>query len=146
MIQRNHRGTIAGVLRLTSRSEYALLALVHLARHEREGLISVQAIAAARDIPPKFLEQILLTLKRARYVRSQKGQHGGYTLARPAKDISLAEIVRLIDGALAPTESVSKYFYEATPVEKEKKLVRVFRDIRDYVSKRLEGTSLADVV
>ena len=146
MIQRNHRGTIAGVLRLTSRSEYALLALVHLARREREGLISVQAIAAARDIPPKFLEQILLTLKRARYVRSQKGQHGGYALARPAKDISLAEIVRLIDGALAPTESVSKYFYEATPVEKEKKLVRVFRDIRDYVSKRLEGTSLADVV
>ena len=146
MIQRNHRGTIAGVLRLTSRSEYALVALVHLARHEREGLISVQAIAAARDIPPKFLEQILLTLKRARYVRSQKGQHGGYALARPAKDISLAEIVRLIDGALAPTESVSKYFYEATPVEKERKLVRVFRDIRDYVSKRLEGTSLADVV
>lgn len=133
-------------MRLTSRSEYALLALVHLARHDREGLISVQAIAAARDIPPKFLEQILLTLKRARYVRSQKGQHGGYALARPAKDISLAEIVRLIDGALAPTESVSKYFYEATPVEKEKKLVRVFRDIRDYVSKRLEGTSLADVV
>lgn len=133
-------------LRLTSRSEYALLALVHLARHEEAGLVSVQTIAAAQEIPPKFLEQILLTLKRARYVRSQKGQRGGYSLARPARDISLAEVVRLIDGALAPTESVSKYFYEKTPVLREKKLVRVFKDIRNYVSKTLEGTSLADVV
>jgi Rrf2 family cysteine metabolism transcriptional repressor len=133
-------------LRLTSRSEYALLALVHLARHEEDGVMSVQTIAAAQEIPPKFLEQILLSLKRARYVRSQKGQHGGYALARPAKDISLAEVVRLIDGALAPTESVSKYFYEKTPVLKEKKLLRVFKDIRNYVAKKLEGTSLADVI
>ena len=56
-------------MRLTSRSEYALLALVHLARHVDDGFLSVQTIAAAQDIPPRFLEQILLTLKRGRYVR-----------------------------------------------------------------------------
>jgi Rrf2 family transcriptional regulator, cysteine metabolism repressor len=107
--------------------------------------LSVQSIATAQSIPPKFLEQILLTLKRARYVRSQKGQRGGYCLARDAKLISLAEVIRLIDGALAPTESVSKYFYESTPVEKEKKLLRLFKEIRNYLSNKLEGTSLADV-
>jgi Rrf2 family protein len=132
-------------MRLTSRSEYALLALVHLARHADEGYLPVQAVAIAQAIPPKFLEQILLTLKRARYVRSLKGPRGGYCLAKPAKRISLAEVIRLFDGALAPTESVSKYFYESTPVEKERNLLRVFREIRDHVSRKLESTTLADV-
>jgi len=132
-------------VKLTSRSEYALLALVHLARHEAEGYVPVQSIAEAQGIPARFLEQILLALKRARYVRSLKGQHGGYCLARPADRITLAEVIRSIDGALAPTESVSKYFYETTPIEKERKLLRVFREIRDLVSGRLEGTTIADV-
>ena len=132
-------------MRLTAKSEYALLALVHLVRHEDEAYLSVQSIADAQGIPAKYLEQILLTLKRARYVRSLKGQHGGYRLARPAKEISLAEVIRLFDGALAPTESVSKYFYESTPIEKERALLKLFRGIRDYVSDRLEKTSLADV-
>jgi Rrf2 family cysteine metabolism transcriptional repressor len=122
-----------------------LLALVHLTRHEDEGYLSVQSIADAQRIPAKFLEQILLTLKRARYVQSLKGQHGGYRLARPASRVTLAEVIRLFDGALAPTESVSKYFYESTPIEKERSLLRVFREIRDHVSERLEQTSLADV-
>lgn len=133
-------------MRLTSRSEYALLALVYLARNEKEGYIAVHTIGAARDIPPKFLEQILLTLKRAHYVRSLKGQRGGYRLARPARGITLAEVIRLFDGALAPTESVSKYFYESTPVEKEKRLLQVFKGIRDSISKKLESTTLADVM
>jgi Rrf2 family transcriptional regulator, cysteine metabolism repressor len=132
-------------VRLTSKSEYALLALVHLARHRGEDYLSVQSIAAAQDIPPKFLEQILLLLKRGRYVRSLKGQHGGYRLARPARQISIAEVIRLFEGALAPTESVSKYFYESTPIEKERKLLKLFKGIRDYVSERLEHTTLADV-
>jgi Rrf2 family protein len=133
-------------LKLTTRSEYALLALVHLARHADAGYLSVQSIAEAKSIPPKFLEQILLTLKHARYVRSLKGQRGGYRLARPANKMSLAEIIRLFDGALAPTESVSKYFYESTPIEKERSLLRVFRDIRDLVSDKLEQTTIADVI
>jgi Rrf2 family cysteine metabolism transcriptional repressor len=132
-------------LKLTTRSEYALLALVHLARHADEGFLSVQTIADAKGIPAKFLEQILLTLKHARYVRSLKGQRGGYRLAKASERISLAEVIRLFDGALAPTESVSKYFYESTPIEKERSLLRVFRDIRDLVSEKLERTTIADV-
>ena len=132
-------------MKLTSRSEYALLALVYLNRHDDDGWVSVETIALAQDIPAKYLEQILLALKRAKYLRSSKGQHGGFRLAKPANKISLAGVIRLFDGALAPTESVSEYFYESTPIEKEKSLVRVFKEIRDYVSDKLEHTTLADV-
>ena len=133
-------------MKLTSRSEYALLALVYLAHNESEEYISAEAIALAQKIPLKFLEQILFALKRAKYLRSAKGQHGGYHLAKPANKIALADIIRLFDGALAPTESVSKYFYESTPIEKEKNLVKVFKGIRDYVSETLEQTTIADVI
>jgi len=133
-------------MKLTSRSEYALLALVCLARHNADGYVSAETIALAQKIPLKFLEQILFALKRAKYLRSSKGQHGGYRLAKPADKIALAEVIRLFDGALAPTESVSKYFYESTPIEKEKNLVKVFKGIRDYVSETLEKTTIADVL
>ncbi len=133
-------------MKLTARSEYALLALVYLARNETEGYISVDTIATAQKIPPKFLEQLMLALKRSHLVHSAKGQHGGYALAKSPKQITLAEVVRLFDGALAPTESVSENFYESTPIEKEKKLTRVFKDIRDYVSQKLETTTIADVM
>jgi len=132
-------------LKLTRRSEYALLALIHLARAKGEGYVAVAAMAEAQGLPAKFLEQLLTALKRARLVKSQKGPHGGYRLARPPEKISLAEVIRLLDGALAPTESVSKYFYEPTPVEREKRLLRVFKEIRDVISARLEKTTLADV-
>jgi Rrf2 family transcriptional regulator, cysteine metabolism repressor len=132
-------------MRLTSRSEYALLALIHLARQPDDAFVPVRSIAEAQGIPPLFLEQILLTLKRSRHVASQKGQHGGYRLARPAEKITLAEVVRLFDGALAPSDSASKHFHETTPIEKEKKVLRLLKQIRDYVSDTLEGTTIADV-
>ncbi len=132
-------------MKLTARSEYALLALVYLARHETEGYISIEAIAKVQGIPPKFLEQLMLAMKRAHFLRSIKGQRGGYALAKEPDQITLAEVIRLFDGALAPTESVSEHFYESTPIEKEKKLTRVFKDIRDYVSQKLEKTTIADV-
>ena len=133
-------------MKLTARSEYALLALVYLARHNPEEYISIETIAKAQGIPPKFLEQLMLALKRAHFLRSAKGQHGGYALAKEPEQITLAEVIRLFDGALAPTESVSLNFYESTPIEKEKKLTKVFKDIRDYVSQKLEKTTIADVM
>jgi Rrf2 family protein len=133
-------------MKLTTRSEYGLLALVYLARHESEGFISIETIATAQGIPPKFLEQLVLALKRAHFLRSAKGQKGGYALAKKPDQISLAEVIRLFDGALAPTESVSENFYEHTPIEKEKRLLSVFKDIRNYISHKLETTTIADVM
>lgn len=132
-------------MKLTSKSEYALLAMIYLARHSADTVVPVQVIAAAQRIPSKFLEQILLILTRANYLRSLRGKAGGYSLAKPAEQIHLAEIIRLFDGALAPTESVSVNFYEPTPIEKERNLLAVFRDIRDFIADKLENTTLADV-
>lgn len=133
-------------MKLTTRSEYGLLALIYLARHEGEGYISIETIAKAQSIPPKFLEQLMLALKRAHFLRSTKGQKGGYQLAKKPNQISLAEVIRLFDGALAPTESVSENFYESTPIEKEKRLSKVFKEIRDHVSNKLEKSTIADVI
>ena len=132
-------------MKLTSRSEYALLALIYLARQKSDVYISAETIAEGQSIPLKFLEQILVVLKRAKYLRSMKGQHGGYALAKPADNITLAEVIRLLDGPLAPTESVSKYFYRPTPIEKEDKLIKLFIAIRDCMLDQLENTTLADV-
>lgn len=133
-------------MKLTNRSEYALLALIYLGRCETCDYLTVNKIAESQRIPPKFLEQILLSLKRAKYLQSSRGNQGGYRLAKPASDISLAEIIRLFDGPLAPTESVSKYFYEQTPIEKEKKLINVFKEIRDMLSEKLEKTTISDML
>src|SRR5258706_15958959 len=138
-------GTV-GFVKLTTRSEYGLLALVYLGRRHSEGYFRIDTMAKARGMPPKFLEQLMLALKRAHFVRSTKGQHGGYALAKTPKQISLAEEIRLFDGALAPTESVSENFYETTPIEKERKMSAVFKDIRDYVSDKLESRTIADVI
>lgn len=132
-------------MRLTSRSEYALLALVFLAR-DPERRISVAEIAREREIPVKFLEQILLVLKQNRILLSTKGRNGGYQLGRPSNTITLAEVVRLFDGPLAPTESVSKFHYRATPVEKEVKLVSLFQRVRDAVAHIMEETTIADIL
>lgn len=83
---------------------------------------------------------------RARFVRSVRGRRGGYALAKDPTDITLAEIIRLFGGALAPTESVSENYYQPTPIEKEKKLTKVFKDIRDYILNKLEKTTIADAI
>ena len=132
-------------MKLTSRSEYALIALIYIARHGGQRNISVQEIAEKKRIPLSFLQQILMELRQARILRSSKGKRGGFCLARPAKQISLAEVVRLFDGPLAPIESASKNFYQHTPIETEKRLFGVFLDIRNYIASKMERTTLAQV-
>jgi Rrf2 family transcriptional regulator, cysteine metabolism repressor len=132
-------------MRLTTRSEYALLALIHMARHDSSDYITAETISKAQAIPLAYLEQILRALKQAHFVTSSKGPHGGFRLARPPDEISIADVIRLFDGALAPTLSVSEYFYEATPIQKEAKVLGLFKDIRDYVARKLEEATIADV-
>ncbi len=133
-------------MKLTTKSEYSLLALIYIARNEKDGFVKMEDICRQYNISKKYLEQIVTSLKQARYIRTKTGGGGGYRLARPAGLISLAEIIRLMDGALAPTLVVSKYFFEHTPVEKEKKLMRVFKEIRDYISDKVEQLKISDLV
>ncbi|MBN1961578.1 MAG: Rrf2 family transcriptional regulator [Deltaproteobacteria bacterium] len=133
-------------MRLTTRSEYALLALIYLARNDGIEYITSETISKAQAIPLAYLEHILRALKQARFLTSYKGQHGGFRLARSADEISIAEVIRLFDGALAPTQSVSEYFYEETPIQKEDKMIELFKGIRDYVANKLEETTIAEVI
>ena len=132
-------------MKLTNRSEYALVALALLSRQHGKGLLSADSIAEEQGIPKRFLQQILFSLKRGGFVRAVKGQDGGYTLARDPEKITVAEIVRFFEGALAPTTSVSKNFYEASPIEKEKGMVQLLQQIRDEIARKLEKTTLAEV-
>jgi len=133
-------------VKLTTKSEYLILALIYMARNKNEKFIKIEQICSKYDIPRKYLELLFSILKQARYIRTKRGASGGYMLAKPPSKISLAEIIRLMDGALAPTESVSKYFFTATPLSQEKKVVRVFKEIRDFVSNKLESVTLSDLI
>lgn len=133
-------------MRLTTKSEYSILALIYIARNEKRGFIKMEEICSRRDIPKKYLELLFMILKQNGYIKTKRGTSGGYKLARPASKINIAGIIRLMDGALASTESVSRYFFSDTPLAKEKKIIKVFREIRDYISNRLENLTLADLV
>ncbi len=133
-------------MKLTTKSEYSILALIYIARNEKKGFIKIEEICSKCDISKKYLELLFSSLRQNRYIKARRGASGGYKLAKPASEISVAEIIRLMDGALAPTESVSKYFFSSTPLEKEKKIIRVFKEIRDYISDRLEALTLADLI
>ncbi|MBU1113091.1 MAG: Rrf2 family transcriptional regulator [Candidatus Omnitrophica bacterium] len=133
-------------MKLTTKSEYSLLALIYVARNEGQGFIKIEDICKEYSISKKYLEQIFTSLRQARYIKTKTGSGGGYKLAKPAKKISVAEVIRLMDGALAPTLAVSKYFFEHTPLEKERKVMRFFREIRDYVSNKVERLKISDLV
>lgn len=133
-------------MKLTTKSEYSILALIYLARHEKNGFIKIEEICSKCDISKKYLELLFSILRQNRYIRTKRGTSGGYKLAKPASTITIAEIIRLMDGALAGTESVSRYFFSETPLSKEKKLIKVFKEIRDYISNRLENLTLAELV
>jgi len=133
-------------MRLTTKSEYSLLALIYIARHGQHGFVKIEDICKEYNLPKKYLEQLLHILRQNRYLKTKRGAGGGYGLAKPSAKISIAQIIRLMDGALAPTESVSMYFYSETPLMREAKIMAVFKDIRDYASRRLEGLTLADLV
>jgi Rrf2 family protein len=133
-------------MKLTTKSEYSILALIYMARNEKNGFMKIEEICSKCDIPKKYLELLFMILRQNGYIKTKRGTSGGYKLAKAALKISVAEIIRLMDGALAATESVSRYFFSDTPLAKEKKVIKVFKEIRDYISNKLEAVTLADLV
>ena len=97
---------------MSMKTKYALKALTRLGRNLGKGYMQTNTIAVAENIPKKFLEQILLALKHARMVGSKQGVGGGYYLVKKPKDISVADVYRLFDGAIALVPCVSLNFYE----------------------------------
>ena len=133
-------------MRLSKKSEYALLALVSLAKNYNSKLVTIRNLAEENNIPQKYLEQILIFLKQSGYVRSVLGPSGGYKLSRDPSEITTADVFRSIDGPLASVASVSSHFYEKSPIEQCQKLKDLLQDIRDYASQKLESTTLMDLL
>ena len=132
-------------MRVTHKTDYALKTLLDLAINRSNGVVQVADIAKRQDIPAKFLEQILLTLKRAGFVASKRGQKGGYYLAMEPSKITLAAVVRLTEGFLSPITCVSRHSYTRCDDEPLCPFCEVWADIRDYVEEKLEGLTISDM-
>ena len=134
---------------LSQKARYALRALFVLAERRKPDLISIGEIAEKGPVPKKFLEQILLDLKRRGIVNSVRGKHGGYRLGRPADQIFLAEIIRTIDGPLALSPCASKTAYRRCDDcvdEKTCSMRKVLLDVRDATANILENRSIAGIM
>lgn len=134
-------------MKLSLRGEYALRALLVLGLNYDQPLVRIQAISDQQNIPKRFLEQILNDLKSAGLVQSRRGVAGGYRLARPPQEISLASVIRHIEGALAPVSCVSQRFYEkcSCPDESRCAIRSVMKEVRDAVVKVAERITIADL-
>jgi Rrf2 family protein len=134
-------------MKLSTWGEYALRALLVLGSNYGPHVVRIQTISEEQKIPKRFLEQILNDLKSARIVESKRGIAGGYRLARPPREITLASVIRHIEGALAPISCVSERFYEkcSCPDESRCAIRSVMREVRDAVVKILEQVTVADL-
>jgi Rrf2 family protein len=133
-------------MKISQKGLYALQAMMVLSRRYNQGAIKIRDIAYEEDLPEKFLELILLELKNARMVESVRGAKGGYALRRPPDQIVLSEIVRLVDGPLAPFGDAEQLRLLIDQEPTHRSLYQVFLDIRDAAAKILENTTLADLV
>src|SRR5690242_14598680 len=134
-------------MKLSVRGEYALRALLVLGLNYDQPVVRIQAISEQQNIPKRFLEQILNDLKAAGIVQSRRGITGGYRLARRPEEITLAAVVRHIEGALAPVSCVSERFYEkcSCPDEARCAIRSVMKEIREAVVKIAERVTVAEL-
>jgi Rrf2 family protein len=133
-------------MKISQKGLYALRAMMMLARHYQQGAIRIRDIAYEGDLPEKFLELILIELKNARIVDSVRGAKGGYQLRRPPDEIRLSEIIRLIDGPLAPFADAEQLRNLIDRDLAHRALYQVFLDVRDAAARILENTTLADLI
>lgn len=130
-------------MRISARADYAVRAALQLAACQGDGPLKAEAIADAQEIPHKFLEGILNDMRRGGLVLSQRGGNGGYRLARPADSISIADVIRVVEGPLVSVRGVRppELAYSG-PAES---LLPLWIALRANVRQILEGVSLADV-
>ena len=133
-------------MRISHRGLYALKALIHLADSYEVGLVTARAIAEQESIPEKFLEGILLALKNARIVASERGREGGYRLRRPPAEIRIGDVVRLIDGPLAPFGDVVELEHLVKTESRHAGLFDFFLEVRNAAAQIVDRTSLADLL
>lgn len=133
-------------MKISQKGLYALEAIMTLGHRYGTGTVKIREIAIENDLPEKFLELILLEMKNARIVESVRGAKGGYQLRRPPSEIRLSEIIRLVDGPLAPFGDADQLRSLIASDEDHRALYEVFLKVRDSAAKILESTTVADLV
>jgi Rrf2 family transcriptional regulator, cysteine metabolism repressor len=132
-------------MKITYKGDYALKALLDLALHYEKGLLTINDVAKHIDAPVKFLEQVLLDLKKGGFVESKRGNVGGYQLAKDPVDITLGQVIRYIDGPLEPIGCVEKGYSNCIDLRK-----CVFKSIWQQVAQATSGivdhVTFADLV
>ncbi|MCW9036694.1 MULTISPECIES: Rrf2 family transcriptional regulator [Altibacter] len=134
---------------LSRKTKYGLKALTYLARKESNTPVQISVISEAENISQKFLESILLTLRKAGFLESKKGKGGGYYLLKEAKDIPISEVYRVLEGPIAMVPCVSLNFYEKCddcPDEDRCSVHRLMIQVRDNTLTIFENTSLEDLI
>jgi Rrf2 family protein len=131
-------------MRISAKADYAVRALAQLAQDAADGPVKAEHVATAQDIPLKFLLGILRELKQARLVRSTRGPDGGYELYRPATEITLADVIRAVDGPLASVRDLS--LSDLTYPGPAEPLAEVWMAVRSSLRSVLESITLADLV
>jgi Rrf2 family protein len=131
-------------VRVSAKGEYAIKALLDLALHETEGLRPIQEIAARQGIPQRYLEQVLVQLKRAGLVESRRGSAGGYRLSRPADEVTVGAVLRAVEGPVAAGEPARR---GARPGHGESgaDLSDLWREVSQAVSAVLDRVTLEDL-
>jgi len=134
---------------LSKKCKYAIHALVHLTKKYQQGPVQIQEIADVEHIPKKFLEAILLELKKAKILQSKKGKGGGYYLYRKPEEVNLIDIIRLMDGAIAMLPCVSLNYYEPCEECRDERKCGIrtaFIEVRDETLRILGGSTLDKMV
>jgi Rrf2 family protein len=143
MVEASHAGGKNRVMRVSAKVDYALRAVIELASTPGEAPVKGERVAQAQEIPLKFLENILVELKHAGIVRSQRGAEGGYRLARPPEDVSLAEVIRAVEGPIANVRGVPPQ--EVEYAGSAERLKEVWIAVRAQLRSVLEEVTVADL-
>ena len=133
-------------MRVSQKCQYALRAVFELARRHGEGPTSIREIASAQAIPPRFLELILAELRKGGFVQSRRGVHGGYFLARLPRAVSAGEIIRFIDGPVAPVRCVGDRRGADCPLYGECAFMGMWTRARDAVAEVYDTTTFQDLI
>ncbi len=132
-------------MRVSTKGDYATRALQDLALRYAQGPVQIEGIARRQGLPLRYLEQVLLMLKRAGFLRSKRGVNGGYYLAKPPREITIGEILRAVDGPVAPIFCVTAGTREICPKEGMCALQDLWGQVRDAVSQIVDTTTLEDI-
>lgn len=129
-------------MRISAKGEYAIRAMLDLALHSGEGLVPIQQIAGRQGIPQRYLEQVLLLLKRAGFLTSKRGSAGGYHLIRPPQEITVGEVIRAIEGSFTPVD-VGRRGGRAGAHDHSGDLLELWQQVSEAVSEVLDRMTFA---